>query len=143
VHEAVTVPDTMAADDLLDQLRRRRAYEAIVIDEYGSTAGIVTFEHLMDRIVGAPESGPEGVRSVVLADGSTLVDGLILVTDINEQFGLKIDEQTYTTVGGFVAGRIGRKPRAGDRVEEGARTMTVDTLDGLRVARVRISGAYR
>lgn len=139
VHEAVTVPETMGADDLLDELRRRRASDAIVIDEYGSTAGLVSLEHLMDRIVGEPESGPDWLRNVVLADGSTLVDGLILVTDINEQFGLKIDEHTYTTVGGFVAGRIGRKPRVGDSVEEGARTLTVEALDGLRVARVRIS----
>jgi CBS domain containing-hemolysin-like protein len=141
VHDAVTVPETMTADHLLDELRQRRAYEAIVIDEYGSTAGVVSFESLMDRIVGEPESGPEGRRSVVLPDGSTLVDGLRRVTDVNEQFGLKIDEATYTTIGGFVAGRIGRRPHVGDTVEEGDRTLTVEALDGLRVARVRISAA--
>lgn len=139
MHEALTVPETMALDDLLDELRAQRAYEAIVIDEYGSTAGLVMFDSLMDRIVGAPEAGPRGRRTVVLSDGSALADGLMLVTDINEQFGLEIDEDTYTTLGGFVAGRIGRKPRAGDTVEEGARTFTVEALDGLRVARVRIS----
>jgi len=138
-HEALTVPETMALDDLLALLRRQRASEAIVIDEYGSTAGLVTFEYLMDRIIGEPESGPGGRRTVVLSDGSALVDGLVLVTDVNEQFGLKIDEGTYTTLGGFVAGRIGRKPRLGDTVEEGLRTLTVEALDGLRVARVRIS----
>jgi CBS domain containing-hemolysin-like protein len=139
VHEALTVPETMALDDLLAVLRRQRAYEAIVIDEYGSTAGLVTFEYLMDRIIGEPESGPGGRRTVVLSDGSALVDGLVLVTDVNEQFGLKIDEGTYTTLGGFVAGRIGRKPRLGDTVEEGSRTLMVEALDGMRVARVRIS----
>ena len=79
----------------------------------------------------------------MLADGSALVDGLVLVTDINEQFGLKIDEDTYTTLGGFVAGRIGRKPRLGDTIDEGSRTFTVEGLDGLRVAKVRISRVHR
>ena len=139
MHEALTVPETMALDDLLDELRRHRAYEAIVIDEYGSTAGLVTFECLMDRIVGDSDSSPSGRGIDVLSDGSALVDGLMLVTDINEQFGLKIDEDTYMTLGGFVAGRVGRKPKVGDTVEEGSRTLTVETLDGLRVARVRIS----
>jgi CBS domain containing-hemolysin-like protein len=139
MHEALTVPETMALDDLLAELRRQRAYEAIVIDEYGSTAGLVTFEYLMDRIVGDSDSSPSGRGIDVLSDGSALVDGLMLVTDINEQFGLKIDEDTYTTLGGFVAGRVGRKPRVGDTVEEGSRTLTVEALDGLRVARVRIS----
>ena len=139
IHEALTVPETMGLDTLLDELRRQRASEAIVIDEYGSTAGLVTFEYLMDRIVGDPESSPSGRRTIVLSDGAAIVDGLILVTDINEQFGLKIDEDTYTTIGGFVAGRIGRKPRLGDVIEEGSRTLTVEALDGLRVARVRIS----
>ncbi len=143
VHEAPTVPETMTADQVLDELRRRRVSEAIVIDEYGSTAGLVSFEYLMDRIVGEPESGRGGRRKVVLADGSALVDGLVLVTDINEQFGLKIDEDTYTTLGGFVAGRIGRKPRLGDTIDEGSRTFTVEGLDGLRVAKVRISRAHR
>jgi putative hemolysin len=142
VHEALTVPETMTADQVLDELRRRRVTEAIVIDEYGSTAGLVSFEYLMDRIVGEPESGRGGRRKIVLADGSALVDGLVLVTDINEQFGLKIDPDTYTTMGGFVAGRIGRKPRVGDTVEEGSRTFTVEGLDGLRVAKVRISRAH-
>jgi putative hemolysin len=63
----------------------------------------------------------------------------MLVTDINEQFDLKIDEATYTTLGGFVAGRIGRKPRVGDVIEEGSRRFAVEGLDGLRVSRVRIS----
>lgn len=142
VHEALTVPETLTADQVLDELRRRRVSEAIVIDEYGSTAGLVSFEYLMDRIVGEPESGRGGRRKIVLADGSALVDGLVLVTDINEQFGLKIDQDTYTTLGGFVAGRIGRKPRVGDTVEEGSRTFTVEGLDGLRVAKIRISRAH-
>ena len=137
--EAYTVPETMPADTLLGEMRARNTPLAIVIDEYGGTAGLVTFAGLMERIVGS--LGKEGAagRITVLADGSALVDGLALVTDINAQFGLHIDEDVYNTLGGYVLGRLGRRARLGDRVEIERRTMRVDALDGLRVARVFIS----
>ena len=138
--EALTVPETMRADDLLEALRRRGVREAIVIDEYGGTAGLVTFETLMERIVGdlgGSRSTP--VKISVLPDGSAQVDGLTLVTDVNEQFGLHIDETTFTTVGGYVLGRLGRGARVGDTIDVEGRRMRVDALDGLRVASVWLS----
>jgi len=136
--EALTVPETLGADDLLAALRRRGVQEAVVIDEYGGTAGLVTFESLMERIVGdlgAVGGGRIGVR----ADGSADIDGLALVTDVNEQFDLGIDEEVYTTVGGYVLGRLGRRARVGDTMEIGERQIRVDALDGLRVAKVWLS----
>jgi CBS domain containing-hemolysin-like protein len=133
--ETLNVPETMAADDLLASLRQRDVREAIVIDEYGGTAGMVTFEGLMERIVGAAGTG----QTTVHDDGSAEVDGLTLVTDVNEQFGLDIDESTYTTLGGFVLGRIGRRARLGDTIEVEGRRMRVIALDGLRVAKVWVS----
>jgi CBS domain containing-hemolysin-like protein len=133
--ETLNVPETMAADDLLASLRQRGVREAIVIDEYGGTAGLVTFEWLMERIVGAAGAG----RITVHQDGSADIDGLTLVTDVNNQFGLKIDEDTYTTVGGYVMGRIGRRARLGDTIDVEGRKMRVVSLDGLRVAKVWIS----
>ncbi len=137
--EAYTVPETMPADTLLGEMRARNTPLAIVIDEYGGTAGLVTFAGLMERIVGS--LGKEGAagRITVLADGSALVDGLALVTDINAQFGLHIDEAVYNTLGGYVLGRLGRRARLGDRIDVEGRTMRVEALDGLRVARVFIS----
>jgi CBS domain containing-hemolysin-like protein len=139
--EALTLPETMKADELLAEMRRRRAREAIVIDEYGGTAGLVTFESLMERIVGdiPGEWAPASERVSVQADGSAMIDGLALVTDVNTQFDLHIDEDTYTTVGGYVLGCIGRRPRIGDTVEVEGRSMRVDALDGLRVAKVWLS----
>ena len=139
--EPLTVPETMKADELLRQMRRHRTHQAIVIDEYGGTAGIVTFERVMERIVGKLggdfESGTSApVRQ--LPDGSAEIDGLALVTDANEQFALDIDEETYTTLGGFMLGRLGRRPQVGDMVEIGGRTLRVEAVDGLRVSRVRI-----
>jgi CBS domain containing-hemolysin-like protein len=136
--EALTVPETMAADDLLNTLRRRGVREAIVIDEYGGTAGLVTFEWLMERIVG--NIGPAGAgRISVNQDGSAEIDGLTLVNDINQQFGLHIDEDTFTTLGGYVMGRIGRRAHVGDAIDVEGRVMRVLALDGLRVSRVWLS----
>jgi putative hemolysin len=137
--EAYTVPETMPADTLLGEMRARHTPLAIVIDEYGGTAGLVTFAGLMERIVGSLGQEGSAARITVLADGSALVDGLALVTDINAQFGLHIDEDVYNTLGGYVLGRLGRRARLGDRIEVEGRTMRVEALDGLRVARVFIS----
>ena len=139
--EALTVPETMKADQLLRQMRRHRTHQAIVIDEYGGTAGLVTFERVMERIVGQLggdfATGLAAIRR--LPDGAAEVDGLALVIDINEQFGLEIDEETYTTIGGYMLGLLGRRPKVGDTVETGGRVMRVEAVDGLRVSRVRIS----
>jgi putative hemolysin len=141
VQEALTVPETMKADDVLIEMRRRGTHHAIVIDEYGGTAGLVTFDGLMERIIGGigDEVGATGARIVQLADGSALIDGLALTTDINERFGLGVDEGTYNTIGGYVLGRLGRRARIGDRVDVEGRVLRVEALDGLRVSRVHLS----
>jgi CBS domain containing-hemolysin-like protein len=133
--ETLNVPEAMGADDLLASLHQRGVREAVVIDEYGGTAGLVTFEWLMQRIVGAAGVGDSNIHP----DGSADVDGLALVGDVNAQFGLHIDEDVYNTLGGYVLGRLGRRARLGDRIEVEGRTMRVEALDGLRVARVFIS----
>jgi CBS domain containing-hemolysin-like protein len=138
--EALTVPDTLAADEVLAQMRRRGVREALVIDEHGGTAGMVTFESLMERIVGDLSGTTGGAARInVLADGSAEIDGLVLASDVNQQFGLHMDQDTYTTVGGYVLGQLGRRPRIGDVVAAEGRTMRVDALDGIRVARVWLS----
>jgi CBS domain containing-hemolysin-like protein len=139
--ETVTVPETIGADDLLAEMRRRRVGEAIVIDEYGGTSGLVTFESLMERIIGdiPGEADTASSRVAVRPDGSADIDGLALVTDINTQFGLHIDEETYDTVGGFVLGALGRDAHVGDTIHLNGRKMRVTALDGLRVAKVWLS----
>lgn len=141
VRETLTVPETMKADDLLAEMRNRRTHHAIVIDEYGGTAGFVSFGRLMERIVGeiGDEFGEAATHITVLTDGSALIDGLALVPDVNVRFGLHIDETAYNTVGGYVLGRIGRRPRLGDAIEVEGRRMRVEALDGLRVARVLLT----
>ncbi len=138
--EVLTVPETLEADDLLGEMRRRRAREALVIDEYGGTAGLVTFESLMERIVGEiPGEVGAQARTVVGSDGSADIDGLALVGDVNVQFGMHIDEAIYTTIGGYVLGRLGRRAHVGDTIEVEGRKMRVEAIDGLRVAKVWLS----
>jgi len=140
--EVLTVPETLGADDLLAEMRRRRVREAIVIDEYGGTVGLVTFETLMEGIVGEVPGelgSPATIRVNVRPDGSADIDGLALVTDVNAQFDLHIDEDTYTTIGGYALGRLGRRPKIGDTIDVEDRKMRVEAVDGLRVARVWLS----
>ena len=138
--EALMVPETLPADEVLAEMRRRNVREALVIDEYGGTAGLVTFASLMERIVGDLNTAAGGsLRINTLADGSAEIDGLVLVADVNQQFDLHIDQDTYTTVGGYVLGQLGRRPQMGDTVAVDNRTLRVDALDGIRVARVWLS----
>jgi len=134
------VPETLPADDVLAQMMRRNVREALVIDEYGGTAGLVTFASLMERIVGDLNTTAGGSPRInTLPDGSADIDGLALVAEVNQQFDLHIDQDTYTTVGGYVLGQLGRRPQMGDTVAVENRVMRVDALDGIRVARVWLS----
>jgi Mg2+/Co2+ transporter CorC len=100
----------------------------------------VAFESLMERIVGdlGTASGTTP-RINVLPDGSAMIDGLALVGDVNDQFALHIDKTTFTTIGGYVLGRIGRRAKAGDVIDVEGRRMRVEALDGLRIAKVWLS----
>ncbi len=140
VREALTVPETRRCDDLLAEMQGRGVLDAFVIDEYGAIVGLVTFERLLEQIAGepAPDAG-RLPRVVTLADGSCLLDGLMRVRDVNERFGLHLDEETYRTIGGYVLGRLGRRARVGDTLEVEGRLLRVEALDGLRVARVFLS----
>jgi len=135
------VPETMRADKLLSEMKRNRSHLAIVVDEYGVTAGLVSIRDLMDRIAGEVRDEAEEDTPTVqrLPDGSALIDGLALLTDLEPEFGLRIDDGDYDTLGGFIFGRLGRRPVVGDSVVVDGKVLTVDEVDGFRVSRVRVS----
>ena len=137
---ALTVPEAVTADALLAEMKRRQTHVAIVIDEFGGTAGLVTLEDLMERLVGdvRDEFEPAERDIETLPDGSVTLDGLLLIDDVNERFGLTIEDEFNNTIGGHIFGRLGRKPEVGDAVEVEGRTFVVDELDGLRIARLRL-----
>lgn len=140
IRETIFVPDTLRLDALLQEFRARRQHLAIVLDEYGGTAGLATLDDLMARIVGEvrdpfDKSAPEIQR---LPDGSALVDGLTPIETVNESFGLNLQDQFYDTIAGFVLGRLGRMARVGDTVDNEGVRLKVEALDGLRIARVSL-----
>jgi CBS domain containing-hemolysin-like protein len=140
LRETIFVPDTLRLDALLQEFRARRQHLAIVLDEYGGTAGLVTLDDLMARIVGEvrdpfDKSAPEIQR---LPDGSALVDGLTPIETVNETFGLDVRDEFYDTIAGFVLGRLGRMAKVGDTVDTGHVRLKVEALDGLRIARLSL-----
>jgi putative hemolysin len=142
VREALFVPETISVNDLLREFRARRQHMAIVLDEFGGTAGLVTLEDLMEEIVGEVR-GPFEPRPAALQpqpDGSTLVDGLVLMEEFNQHFGLSVHDPNYDTIAGYVLGRLGRIPREGDAVEdiENGILLKVTIMDRLRIAQVAV-----
>jgi CBS domain containing-hemolysin-like protein len=140
IREALFVPDTIRLDDLLQQFRASRQHIAIVLDEYAGTAGLVTLDDLMERLVGEvadpfDKSAPDIQR---LPTGAYLVNGLTSIDDVNDHLGLELHDDFYDTIAGFVLGHLGRMARVGDTVEAGGVKLKVEALDGLRIARLSV-----
>jgi len=141
----VLVPESMSIDDLLHEFQRRKVHLAVVLDEYGGTAGLVTIEDLLEEIVGEiqDEYDEEEPMAVRLGDDRFRVDGRLGVDDLAELWdGVELeleDRDEYDTVGGLVFHRIGGVPRPGDRVDLGPVTLTVETTDGRRVGKLLAS----
>jgi magnesium and cobalt exporter, CNNM family len=139
----VFVPESMTVDDLLHELQRRKVHLAIVLDEYGGTAGLVTIEDLLEEIVGEiqDEYDEEEPMIVKLSDDEARVDGRASVDDLAEIFETHVpleDEDEYDTVGGLIYHRIGGVPKPGDQVAVDGLTLTVETTDGRRVSKVLV-----
>jgi CBS domain containing-hemolysin-like protein len=129
------VPGSRLVDDILADFKRLKEHMAVVLDEYGGTAGVVTMEDLLEEIVGEildeyDESEPEEVRT---RSGETLVPGTTHISELNERFGLSVPETDHNTIGGYVFGAIGRLPAPGDRVQAGGAIFTVRAMDGRRI----------
>jgi putative hemolysin len=140
------VPETNYATDLLEEMRTARCQIAVVVDEYGGTAGIVTLMDLLESLVGPVEDGPRADAATVTdghveADGSVLLDGLMRVEEFEETANMRLDDQSreeVDTLGGLIVAMLGRVPKVGDEVTIGVRRLRVEALDGLRVATLRV-----
>jgi CBS domain containing-hemolysin-like protein len=144
----LTVPTTKGADTLLEEMRSARQELAIVVDEYGGTAGLVTLHDLVEGLVGrideeAPATGtdrPAQPRAKE-PDGSQVFPGLTRLRDFEEATSIRVPEeerQAADTLGGLVMLKLGRLPRAGDEVEVGGRRLRVERLRRHRVAEARL-----
>ena len=130
------VPGSREVEEVLADFKRLKEHMAIVLDEYGGTAGLVTMEDLLEELVGEIlDEHDEGATTAEgAAPGETLVPGQAEIGDVNAQHRLQIPEVDYTTVGGYVFGLLGRLPQVGDRVSGGGASWTVRAMDGRRIA---------
>ena len=141
---ALFVPESQAVDDLLNELQRRRVHMAIVLDEYGGTAGLVTIEDLLEEIVGEiqDEFDEEEPMKVIVREGEAILDGRADIDEMGELIDPALeleDDEEYDTVGGFVYHRIGRVPVVGDTVAVDPFKITVIKVTGRRVGKVRVT----
>jgi CBS domain containing-hemolysin-like protein len=141
VREAPIVPETKPLDDLLADLQRQRTSLAVVIDEYGRTAGIVTVEDIVEEVVGEidDETDPLGGAVRRLANGDWFVRGHVAITDLAD-YGLElpVDSDAYNSVGGFVFGELGRLPKRGDTITHNGYSIRVESVRENRIEAVRI-----
>lgn len=136
MREAYFIPESKRADELLRDLQRQRVHMAVVVDEFGGTAGIVTIEDVLEEIVGEiqDEFDEEEARIEELGGGLYAVDGRIPIVEVNEFFELDLPHEDFETIGGYVLGTLGRPPRPGDVVEADGATLQVKSVDGPRVS---------
>ena len=134
------LPESIRVFRLLEAMQKERKHVVVLIDEFGGTAGIVTLRDVLERIVGEVRSEKEGGWADVemVSENEALVDGLLLVQDVNDRFDLELDEEDYDTIGGYAFGRLGRRPEVGDLVTAPGCRLVVEGLDGMRISRLRI-----
>ena len=141
VREAPIVPETKPLDDLLADLQRERTEMAIVVDEYGRTAGIVTIEDIIEEVVGeiSDETDPAGGAIRRLANGDWFVRGHVAITDL-EDYGLAlpVDTDAYNSIGGFVFAELGRLPKRGDSIQANGYSIRVESVRQNRIEAVRV-----
>ncbi|HEY7234368.1 MAG TPA: hemolysin family protein [Gemmatimonadaceae bacterium] len=139
IRKPLYVPDNRPAERVLDDLRRSRAHMAVVLDEYGGTAGIVTLEDLVEEVIGDINDEYDfAVREAIEANGVLELAGSMSLVDVRSDYRLPIPEGDWTTLGGYTFARLGRVPRIGDRAQFPGGELEVVAMDGRRVAAVRV-----
>jgi CBS domain containing-hemolysin-like protein len=132
------VPGTREVEDVLADMKRLKTHLAVVLDEYGGTAGLVTMEDLLEEIVGPIFDEYDPQERPAPARGGPMLDGGMPISDFNNECGTELDDADYNTIGGYVFGQLGRLPRPGDRVTVGRYTLEVAEMDGRRVKTIRL-----
>ncbi|MFA7230278.1 MAG: hemolysin family protein [Victivallaceae bacterium] len=145
-HKPLFVPETKNVGDLLEEFRKNSLHVAIIIDEYGGTSGIVTLEDILEEIVGDirdeyDTDEDDDDEPMVMPDGSVIVDGRCLISDINDDFDLEIPEdEDVDTVGGYVCGEFGRIPEPGEEINvESVARFTVLKADKRKISTLKIN----
>ncbi|MFA7467266.1 MAG: hemolysin family protein [Desulfotomaculaceae bacterium] len=135
------VPEGMPLDQLMHKFQQKHQHMALVVDEYGGTAGIITMENILEELVGEIQDEFDEEQPQVLPENENtyLVDGRFLLEEAAEVFNLPVDdEEEYDTLGGYMFGRLGKRPRVGDVVELPGYKLEVAEMHRLRVRRIRL-----
>jgi CBS domain containing-hemolysin-like protein len=143
MHEPVFVPETKPVADLLEELKQKKVHMAIVIDEYGGTAGLVTIEDILEEIVGEIrdeyDQDEEDLICTIDNDGIATVDARVPIDEINELLSVNLSlEEDYDTVGGYVASELGRIPKTGEEFAFGNLRCTILAADQRKIARLQL-----
>ena len=139
------VPDSKRIDDLLADMRRQRVHLAIVVDEYGGTAGLATIEDMLEEIVGEIEDEHDRIEAQVIriSDSEAVFDGRVDIDQLNELFHTEIKGEEFDTVGGCVFHLLGRMPEVGDVAATDGVRLEVVAVDGHRIRRVKVTAVDR
>jgi CBS domain containing-hemolysin-like protein len=141
MHDVVVVPETKVLAELLAEFKERRRHLAVVVDEFGSTAGVITVEDVLEQLVGNIEDEfYVSPSEPALEDESVLLlEGAVNIRDLETEYGLILPHDAgFETLGGFILARLQRIPELRDIFEYEGRRYTVEEMDGHRIARVRI-----
>jgi len=142
MHDALVVPETKPLAELLEEFKERKRHMAIVVDEFGSTAGIITVEDILEQLVGEIEDeydiAPAGSQFPI--EGKTMVlDGTVSLRDLESQYELELPRDSgFETLAGFMLSRLQKIPVVGDSFIYESRQFTVEEMDGRRISRVKI-----
>jgi CBS domain containing-hemolysin-like protein len=141
IRPAFFTPESKRIGDLLQELRAKHIRMAVLIDEYGGMAGVVTMEDLVEEIVGDldDELGHDESELKTIDERTSVVEGQIRVEDVNEELGLNIPEGDYETLAGFILAQLGRLPGIGDSVNHNNVRLTVLEMKGPRIAQIEIT----
>ena len=135
------VPGTREVEDVLTDMKRLKTHLAVVLDEYGGTAGIVTMEDLLEEIVGDIFDEHDRPVGPDVAEGAPLLEGSMPISEFNSEYDAALNDVDYTTIGGYLFGELGRLPRAGDRIVVGPHRFEVAEMEGRRVKTIRLLAA--
>jgi putative hemolysin len=136
------VPETKKVDELLHEMQRNRVHVAIVVDEYGGTAGLITIEDLIEEIVGEIQDEYDIAEEAMieeLSDHEALFDARVSIRDVNDTLDLDLGDEDFDTLGGLLYHELGKVPNVGDEVRVDGAVVTVLTTTGRRVRKVRVT----
>ena len=130
----------MNTSDLFNEMKKRRTHMAIVLDEYGGTAGIVTIEDLVEEIVGeiSDEYDMHTQEIETIREGEYIVDGSTRIEELNELIGTVIESEHYDSIGGFVIELMGRLPKQGESVEHMGTKFIIESMERNRIRKIRV-----